>query len=94
MEPMEQIFTDQTGQFVAPSSNDNQSLMILYRYDYTSNLIFAQPFKTRSATNILSAFKILHQRLCRVGCRPKLHSLDDECSTTLKTFLTDKAIHY
>jgi hypothetical protein len=92
MEPTGQIFTDQTGRFVTPSGNGNQYLMILY--DYDSNHIFAQPFKTRSAANILTAFKILHRRLCRAGCRPKLHRLDNECSTILKTYLTDEAIDY
>jgi hypothetical protein len=92
MEPTGQIYTDQTGRFVSASSNGNQYLMILY--DYDSNHIFAQPFKTRTAGNILKAFQTLHQRLCRAGCRPKLHRLDNECSTILKTFLTDEAIDY
>jgi hypothetical protein len=92
MEPTGQIYTDQTGRFVAPSSNGNQYLMVLY--DFDSNHIFAQPFKTRSAANILAAFKILHHRLCRAGCRPKLHRLDNECSTILKTYLTEETIDY
>jgi hypothetical protein len=92
MEPTGQIYSDQTGRFVTPSSTGNQYLMILY--DYDSNHAFAQPFKTRTAANILAAFKVLHKRLCTAGCRPKLHRLDNECSTILKTFLTDEAIDY
>ena len=39
MEPTGQIYSDQTGRFVTPSSTGNQYLMILY--DYDSNHIFA-----------------------------------------------------
>jgi hypothetical protein len=41
MEPTGQIYTDQTGQFVTPSSNGNNYLLILY--DYDSNCILAKP---------------------------------------------------
>jgi hypothetical protein len=92
MNPTGQIYTDQTGRFVAPSSAGNNYLMILY--DYDSNHIFAQPFKNRTANCILQAFKIMHQRLCQAGCRPLLHRLDNECSTILKQYLTEEAIDY
>jgi hypothetical protein len=58
MEPTGQIYTDQTGKFIAPSSNGNNDLMIVY--DYDSNHIFAKPFKTRSATCILAAYQTVH----------------------------------
>eukprot|EP00980_Cylindrotheca_fusiformis_P011053 scaffold2537_cov102-Cylindrotheca_fusiformis.AAC.1 len=90
--PTGQIYTDQTGRFVTPSSNGNNYLMVLY--DYDSNHIFAQPFRNRTATCILNAFKTLHKRLCLAGCRPKLHRLDNECSTILKEFLSEENIKY
>eukprot|EP00543_Licmophora_paradoxa_P007200 CAMPEP_0202442320 /NCGR_PEP_ID=MMETSP1360-20130828/1777_1 /ASSEMBLY_ACC=CAM_ASM_000848 /TAXON_ID=515479 /ORGANISM="Licmophora paradoxa, Strain CCMP2313" /LENGTH=61 /DNA_ID=CAMNT_0049057657 /DNA_START=43 /DNA_END=225 /DNA_ORIENTATION=+ len=61
MEPTGQIYTDQTGKFITPSSNGNQYLMILY--DYDSNAILAQPMKNRTAKTILEAYKKLHARL-------------------------------
>jgi hypothetical protein len=45
MEPTGQIYTDQTGRFVSPSSNGNNYLMILY--DYNSNFIFASSMPKR-----------------------------------------------
>jgi hypothetical protein len=57
MQPTGQVYTDQTGRLVAPSSAGNNYLMILY--DYDSNHIFAQPFKNRTANCILQAFKRL-----------------------------------
>jgi hypothetical protein len=92
MQPTGQIYTDQTGKFIAPSSNGNNYLMIVY--DYDSNHIFAEPFKTRSASCILAAYKSVHLRLCAAGLRPKLQRLDNECSTILKEYLQDEDIDF
>jgi hypothetical protein len=92
LEPTGQIFTDQTGRFVIPSSNGNNYLIVLYGYD--SNHIFAQPFKSRTAHCITEAYKILHQRLCNAGFKPKLQHLDNECSKMLKRFLKLKDVDF
>jgi hypothetical protein len=63
-------------------------------YDYDSNHIFAKPFKTRSASCILAAYKSVHLRLCAEGLRPKLQRLDNECSTILKEYLQDEDIDF
>ena len=54
-EPTGQIYSDQTGKFITPSSQGNNYLMIVY--DYDSNFIFSEPFKTKSADSILGAYK-------------------------------------
>jgi hypothetical protein len=92
MEPTGQIYTDQTGRFVVPSSNGNNYLMVCY--DYDSNTIFTQPFKNRTATCLLEAYKILHERLCRAGLRPKLQRLDNECSQLLTDFMHQENIDF
>ena len=92
MEPTGQIYKDQTGRFISPSSNGNNYLMILYNYD--SNFIFSQPFKNRTAACILGAYKKLHAHLCAAGLAPQLQRLDNECSTSLKTFMTEQQIDY
>ncbi len=75
-EPTGQIYTDQTGRFISPSSTGNNYLMILY--DYDSNHIFAQPLKNRQAPTIVAAYAILHKRLCTAGLKPRLQRLDNE----------------
>jgi hypothetical protein len=70
MEPTGKIYSDQTGKFITPSSNGNNYLMIVY--DYDSNHIFAEPFKSRSAPAILKAFQTVHAQLCAAGLRPQL----------------------
>ena len=92
MEPTGQIYTDQTGQFITPSSNGNNYLIVLY--DYDSNTIFAQPLITCTGKAILAAYKILHTKLCRTGFHPKLQHLDNECSEILKDFMTNTNIDF
>jgi hypothetical protein len=74
------------------SSQSNNYLLVLY--DYDTNFIFATPFKNRTAKCILAAYQTVHQRLCNAGRTPNLQRLDNECSTILKTFLTDNDIDF
>jgi hypothetical protein len=63
-------------------------------YDYDSNSIYAEPMKNKTANSILTAYKLVHQRLCAAGLKPKLQRLDNECSQTLKNFMTEQGIDY
>ena len=92
IEPTGQIYTDQTGQFIAPSSNGNNYLLILYNYD--SNSIHAEPLMSRSIKAIFTAYKTLHATLCKAGLHPKLQHLDNECSDALKDFMADDGIDF
>ena len=92
MEPTGQIYTDQTGRFITPSSNGNNYLLVLY--DYDSNAIFAQPLITCTGKAILAAYKILHTELCCAGLHLKLQCLDNECSEILKDFMTNVNVNF
>jgi hypothetical protein len=92
IEPTGQIYTDQTGRFVTPSSTGNNYLMVLY--DYDSNHIFPLPIKNRNAKTLLDGYKELHAQLCAAGLRPKLQRLDNECSTILKQFMTQERVDF
>ena len=87
-----QIYTDQTGRFVTPSSSGNNYILVLY--DYDSNFIMPIPMKSRSAEHILAAYETGHQRLCAAGLRPQLQRLDNEASTILKQFMRSQEIDY
>jgi hypothetical protein len=87
-----QVYSDQTGRFVAPSDNGNQYLFVLY--DYDSNSIHAEPMKNKTAKCILAAYKTVHQRLCTAGLKPQLQRLDNECSQILKDFMNQQHIDY
>ena len=69
IEPTHQIFTDQTGRFLVPSSKGHQYIMVLY--DVDSNVILVEPFCNREAKTIKETFQKLHGRLLRAGLCPK-----------------------
>ena len=85
-------YTDLTGAFVVPSSRGNKYVLVLY--DYDSNLIMAAPLKTRHASAILNAHKLLLQHLRKAGLKPSLMFLDNECPTILKTYFNDEGIDF
>jgi hypothetical protein len=91
-EPTGQVYSDQTGKFVVPSSNGNNYLLVLY--DYDSNHIFAQPFQNRTALCTLAAYQEVHARLCSASLKPKLQRLDNEYSQLLKNCLAESDIDY
>jgi hypothetical protein len=87
-----QIYTDQTGRFPAVSRKGNKYIMILY--DYYSNAIFAQPFKDRTAYELLKAFQVMERELMARGLRPELMKLDNEASKLLKEYLHQQDIAF
>ena len=87
-----QTFSDQTGKFPVTSSRGNAYIFVLY--DYDSNTIHPVPIKNRTAESILEAYKQVHQDLVKAGCRPKLHRLDNECSSILKEYMHDEEIDF
>jgi hypothetical protein len=92
IEPTGQIYTDQTGKFIVPSSTGNNYLLVLY--DYDTNSIWAEPFKTRAAKDIVTAYSTLHTALCRIGLRPQLQRLDNECPEALKDYMADQQVDF
>ena len=82
-----QIYTDQTGKFLVIASSGATQLFVLY--DHDSNSIHAVPIKTKSAFDILNAYKTVHNTLMLAGLTPKQHRMDNECSSILKEFITE-----
>ena len=63
-------------------------------YDYDSNTIIVRPLHNRSAQEIQCIFNSVHAYLVECSLRPRLHTLDNEASTSLKDFLTAKNVEY
>jgi len=92
MEPTSQSYMDLTSKFVAPSSNGNNYILIVY--DYDSNGILAVPLKSHHFKAILAAYQMAHTRLCAAGLHPKLQCLDNEASCALQDFMVAKHVNY
>jgi hypothetical protein len=90
--PAGQVFSDQTGRFITPSSNGNNYIFILY--DYDSNSIFSEAMPNRTAHSILHAYKMVHTKLCAAGLKPRLQRLENECSNLLKQFMRTQDIDF
>jgi hypothetical protein len=56
--------------------------MVLIEID--SNAILVEAMKNRSAGEMIRAYQALVERLCNAGLTPKMHILDNECSTEFK----------
>ena len=90
--PTGNSFSDLTGRFPIQSNRGANYIFVLY--DYDSNAILVRPLRNRSAQEILRVFTSVHAYLVARGLRPRLHTLDNKASTSLKDFLTTEHIEY
>ena len=67
---------------------------MLIVYDYDSNMILAEPMKSRSGAEYLAAYQKIHSLLTSRGLKPQMQNLDNEASTALQQFMHEEAIDY
>ena len=82
----------QTGGFPILSNQGNKYVMILYKYD--CNTILVKPMKSRTISEILRAYKVLHTRLCTRGLKPNFQRLDNEAPEHLQQFMTSSDVNF
>jgi hypothetical protein len=87
-----QLYTDLTGKFPVRSSKGNSYVMVCYIYD--CNYVKVIPMISRSALEWVKAYGTIHQELTVKGFKPKLQTLDNEASATLKNFFTVNDMAY
>jgi hypothetical protein len=87
-----QLYTDLTGKFPVRSSKGNWYVMVCYVFDY--NYIKVVPMKSRSASEWVKAYDLIHQELASKGFKPKLQTLDNEASSAFKSFFTTYDVEY
>ena len=76
------MYTDQTGRFPKKSSRGHQYIMVLIELD--SNAILVETMKNRTSAEMIRAYQVLVDRLRSAGIQPKMHLLDNECSSDFK----------
>ena len=81
-DPTGAIHADQTGKLPVTSCLGMQHIFVFYNYD--ANYIHMEPMKSRHATEILAAFQRSNDIFLKAGFSPRLHRLDNECSTVSK----------
>lgn len=86
------VYTDQTGRFPVRSSADNQYILVLY--DYDSNAILTEALKTRKGPELLKAYAKIIKYLQTRGFHRRVHWLDNEASSAMKTYDQTNHIEY
>ena len=89
---LEKSYSDQTGRFPARSSRGNQYVFVLYNYD--TNSIHSRGLKDRQSQKIVDAWEAIFTLLKTNGHEPKLHIMDNECSSLMKDTFKKYNIKY
>jgi hypothetical protein len=79
-----QLYTDLTGKLPFRSSKGSWYAMVFYVFD--CNYVKVVPMKSRSASEWVKTYDLIHQELTSKGFKPKLQTLDNEASSALKNF--------
>jgi hypothetical protein len=87
-----QIFTDQTGRFLHPSTRGNSDMLVFY--DFDSNFIHVEPMPNKKGPAILAAYARAHTLFSSRGLKPQLQKLDNEASEALKAHMTEQDIDF
>jgi hypothetical protein len=87
-----QIYTDLTYSFPTRSSKGNNGLMICYSYD--ANYIRPIAMKSKSGAEWVRAFVVVFDEMTAKGFKPKLQTMDNEASETLKNYFMEKEMNY
>jgi hypothetical protein len=81
-----QLYTDLTGKFPVRSSKGNSYVMVCYIYDCICIRVI--PMKSRSSSEWVKSYDIVHQEITVKGFKPKLQTLNNEASAALKNYFT------
>jgi hypothetical protein len=87
-----QLYTDLSGRFTQRSSKGDWYVMVVYSFD--CNYIKPVAMKSKSSSEWLKAFGEIFQDLKSHGFKPKLQTVDNEASATLKSYFTENAMTY
>jgi hypothetical protein len=76
------MYTNQTGKFPKKLSFGYRYIMVLIKIG--SNVILVEAMKNCLAGEMIQAYQVLVECLRSTGLTPKMHILDNECSTEFK----------
>jgi hypothetical protein len=79
------FYTDCTGRLPTRALDGQQLFFIAY--DYDTNYIFAIPIVSTTDSDILDAFKQVHQMLTEKGYKPIFNVTDNQAAAPIKAFM-------
>jgi hypothetical protein len=87
-----QLYTDLTGKFPVRSSKGNWYGMVCYVFE--CNYVKIVSMKSRSSSEWIKAYDLIHQELTAKCFKPKIQTLDNEASAAFKNFFTTNDMEY
>jgi hypothetical protein len=87
-----QIYTVLTGSFPTWSIKGNNNLIICYSYD--ANYIRPIAMKSKYGAEWVKSFGFVFDKMTAKGFKPKLQTMDNEASSALKKYFTEKQMNY
>jgi hypothetical protein len=87
-----QLYSDITGKFPVRSSKGKWYIMICYVFD--CNYVQVIPMKSRSASEWVKSYDLIHQEVTSKGFKPKLQTLYNDASSVLTNFFTTHDMEY
>jgi hypothetical protein len=79
-----QLYTDLTGKFPVRSSKGNWYVMVCYALE--CNYVKVVPMRSRSASEWVKSYDLIHKELTSKGFKPKLQTWDNEASSAIKKY--------
>jgi hypothetical protein len=79
------IATDLPGRYLVTSRKGNKYMFVLY--DYDSNLIIAEPIKSRNASDLVNGFNTCYKALTKNGFKARKIRLDTKISKDFIQYL-------
>jgi hypothetical protein len=86
------IATDLPGRYPVTSRKGNKYMFVLY--DYDSNLIIAEPIKSRNASDLVNGFDTCYKALTINGFKARKIRLDNEISRDFIQYLNKENLTY
>jgi hypothetical protein len=87
-----QLYMDLTGTFSVRNSKGNWYVMVCYVFD--CNYVKVLRMKSRSASEWVTSYDLIHQELTSKDFKPKLQTLDNKESSALKKVFTSHGVGY
>ena len=82
---LENIYTDQTGQFPYKSSQGYRDIIIAYHSEYQNNL--CHPLSNCKGVELKTSYQNIREELVQCSLTLNYHFLDNEVSKTLKDYM-------
>ena len=92
IEPLQKMYSDQTGKFPIRAASGNQYIMIAYHVD--ANTITTECFRNKTDAELIKAYDKIMAKYTGNGGKVALHVPDNEASKKYRAAITKNGVTY